>query len=793
MMSRITTCRCTFGNTVIHALMLGALIGACPPSYGHAQTLSPPTAEPPESISLNQPLFVHNQGQWPDESVHFGLSAQGIGIALYDSAIAFNMRAADSEASQLTLTFPGAHTVEPTGINLLPTRINYAVGGNGRQPRSGVPTYSGVVYSNLYNGIDLTICAGSDGLLKYEFQCEPGADPSQITFQYDGLQGSLCLDESDGSLLLDTAAGTLTDAPPVAWQTIDGLRTDIPLHYELLSNGSSYAFSLDADVDPAHPLTIDPVLEWMLYLGGFFEESASDVVADGTNAAFVVGTTSSQDFAGGINSFHGGDTDSYVAKILPSGSVEWMTYLGGNDREGASGIVLDPSGNIFVSGGTSSSDFEGRLNDLHNGADVSDAYLAKLQGNGTVEWMIYLGGSAGDGAAALAMDSSGALHLVGATYSDDFEGRINNRHSVDDTHDSFVAVVQPNGILKRMTYLGGSEHDLCTDIALDELGNAFISGWTFSKNFEGMINSPHGYQDGYIAKLDPTGTIEWVTYIGGWLIDYARAISLDDTGAIYTAGHTNSNDFDGRLNDLHGYDEGFAAKLTPSGLIDWMVYLGGDSNDTVYDMVLTDTGHMLVTGASHSEQIEGRTNTNHGQDDAFVIDVGSNGAVEWVYFMGGEAGDIGHAITLVEPKMAYVLGETRSMFFEGRLNSLDDGVLQDAFLTKVSLTPAITLTAITSCPEPGPIHIEWSNATPDGPVALIYARNEGSVIVPDGNPCACTQLDLGAQQIQLVYHGTSDAAGSGTLNANAPASACGGSLQLLDLTTCHVSNAVPVE
>lgn len=107
--------------------------------------------------------------------------------------------------------------------------------------------------------------------------------------------------------------------------------------------------------------------------------------------------------------------------------------------------------------------------------------------------------------------------------------------------------------------------------------------------------------------------------------------------------------------------------------------------------------------------------------------------------------------------------------------------------------PPIDLTVDTSCPDAGLVDVNWGYASPNGRIALLYARNTGSVTIPGGYQCAGTPLSLGSNRLQLVRVLTSDSGGNGTLNANAPASVCGGFLQILDLNTCLTSDAVRVD
>lgn len=107
--------------------------------------------------------------------------------------------------------------------------------------------------------------------------------------------------------------------------------------------------------------------------------------------------------------------------------------------------------------------------------------------------------------------------------------------------------------------------------------------------------------------------------------------------------------------------------------------------------------------------------------------------------------------------------------------------------------PSIRLSVAPTCPSGGPARVGWSGATPDGRIAVLFARDEGAVSIPPGNPCEGTRLGLGASQLQIAWLGRSDGNGGRILNANAPPAACGGFLQLLDLTACNTSNVAPIE
>ncbi len=106
--------------------------------------------------------------------------------------------------------------------------------------------------------------------------------------------------------------------------------------------------------------------------------------------------------------------------------------------------------------------------------------------------------------------------------------------------------------------------------------------------------------------------------------------------------------------------------------------------------------------------------------------------------------------------------------------------------------PDLQLTFEGKCPDAGKAGVQWEGGEPEGKVALVYARNQGSTTIPNG-PCPGIQLDLGSKRLQLAFVLDSDSNGAGTHVFSAPAGACGGFLQLVDLKQCTTSNVEPVD
>jgi len=718
----------------------------------------------------------------------------------------------------LTVTFPGSNEVQPQAANAQSAKFNYFIGDDESKWASNVPSFGEVVYPNLYDGVDLYIKGDAGGdtpsgnVLKYEFHVAPGADYSQIQIRYDGID-SLCVDPT-GELQIATSFGILADAAPVVWQEDGGTavpavralvdaspqingrdarstNSTITARFELIDD-HTYCIVLDGPVDAAREIIIDPDVAWMRYLGGNGTDEAYGVAVDADGRTVVSGMTRSTDFAGRINDPYSPptDLDAFAASVDSSGSLEWMTYLGGDLADWARRLVLGSSGETFITGHTFSRDFAGRRNEHHGPYQDIDGFLLRLSRTGHVEWMLYLGGTNLDTPYGITRGSDGDLRISGHTWSFNFEGRSNSFHG--GLRDAFVASVSDTGVLNWMMYLGGTGNDNGVGIACDASGNTFVTGTTTSTDFAGRTNSYHGSIDSFVAKLDSTGAIEWMSYFGGSRPDFSNGAQTDVDGNVIVSGSTESTDFEGMISPLHGGEDAMVLKVNRAGALQWVVPVGGAEEDTGRTIALDPNGHAILAGYTVSPDFEGATNFPRGGQDAFIARVSTTGDVLSATFIGGSGNDRGWDVALASSGSIYLAGTTGSSDFEGRLNSIDPSG-GDAFVAKVTVAELPALVVSTSCPTGGPIQIAWTNATPNARAALLFARNTGSFTIPNHRPCSGTLLGLGDNQLQIIFTGNSDRNGSRTLNANAGPNACGAYLQLLDLSTCSTSNVARIE
>ena len=661
-----------------------------------------------ELFSTSPALFVENQGQWADESVQFLHQGDGMNIAMTDAGPVFQLFRSEpvedtgdelsdpfddmddrvTEVTQFSAEFIGANVVSPSGMDRTDTYFNYFVGQQDAW-RSGVSAYETVAYENLYDGIDLLTWGQRDSL-KYEFHVAPGVDYGQIQVSYDGIDG-LWLDDT-GELHVQTALGELIDEAPYIYQQLDGQQIEVPGEFTLI-DANTYTFAITGPYDATAELIIDPDLAWSTYLGGSDWDGGNGIAVDAAGNALVVGVTYSADWvSGGFDtSLLGRFGNAFVAKLSPTGDHLWSTYLGGSMADFGAGIAVDAAGNAFVVGTTGSADWvSGGFDTIHDGTVDShyDAFVAKLSPTGSHLWSTYLGGSGTDYGRGIAMDAAGNALVTGTTQS---VGWVSNGFdaSYNGSNDIFVAKLSPTGGHLWSTYLGGSGSDSGSGIAVDTVGNALVVGYTYSPGWVsgGFDESHNGERDVFVARLSPTGSHLWSTYLGGSDVDDGRSIAVDAAGNTLLTGYTRSpvwvsGGFD---TTRDGNTDTFVAKISPAGSHLWSTYLGG--GDSGNGIAVDTVGDALVTGLTgSSDWVSGGFDTTlGGKDDAFVAKLSPTGEHLWSSYLGGSENDSGYGIAVDVAGNILLTGVTQSPDWVSGGFDTTPGAERDAFVARINI------------------------------------------------------------------------------------------------------------
>ena len=301
-------------------------------------------------------------------------------------------------------------------------------------------------------------------------------------------------------------------------------------------------------------------LVYSTYLGGSSIDNGTSAAVDSAGNAYITGVTFSNNFPT-VNPFQaakGAQQDAFIAKINPAGSAwVYVTYLGGNAGDEGYGIAADAAGNAYVTGQTNSTNFPLQSpfrssNSGSNGASV-DAFVTKLNPVGSaLVYSTYLGGSATDQGTAIAVDSSGSAYVAGFAGSTDFPVVNPMQIHLAGADDAFVTKFNLAGsALVYSTYLGGGSEDQAYGIAVDQAGNAYVTGRTNSSDFPltNAIQLTRVAFDMFVTELNAAGTARlFSTFVGGSGSEVQiqaglAGIAVDGRGNIHVASGTASTDF----------------------------------------------------------------------------------------------------------------------------------------------------------------------------------------------------------------------------------------------------------
>jgi hypothetical protein len=578
--------------------------------------------------------FEPNQGLHGGEVKYYSRGA-GYTVSLEESGAVLSLVNETTPASLKIALVGGNPNPAVEGVDRLASRTDYFLGNQPSAWKRNVPHFARVRYRNSYPGIDM-VYFGSGKRLEYDFVVSPGADPSRIRLRFGGAD-SVRLDQT-GSLVIGVGGREVRQPRPVVYQdTIVGgerRRVNVEGRY-ILARNREVRFSLGS-YDRRLPLVIDPVL---VYAG----------------------------------------------------------YFGGTGYDVPTGIAVDRSGNVWLTGTTRSTIVPPQAQAPYQTTPpgATDVFVAELSiqqsGQASLLYWGYLGGANSDYGGPIAVDDAGNVYLAGSTYSDDFPVTANALQSTNTgLQDVFVAKLNPQADGKASlvygTFFGGTDYDTATALTVDATGNIIVTGYTASKAIASIVPGTYlAYQQGgwdaFILKVNPAaaaGTAPLLaTFYGGTSTDVANGVAVDASGAIYISGYTMSDNLPLAGNSYRSTYSGagdlFVAKFDPtkSGL-DMLVYasyLGGSKLNVSTGMALDAAGGVWLTGYTFSDDFPVTPNAYQtafagGQSDAFLVRLNLSappaGFLTYSTYFGGSGADVGYGLALAGSGKVAIAGYTFS-------------------------------------------------------------------------------------------------------------------------------------
>lgn len=435
---------------------------------------------------------------------------------------------------------------------------------------------------------------------------------------------AMAVDDAGNIYLIGSTRSLEFPATPEAFDTSYGDKTD--------------AFVVRIDAGGAE-------LAYATYLGGSGGDRGYDIAVDASGSAFVTGFTYSGNFpvtAGAFDTEHNSPggiyQDVFVSRLDPNGgSLLYSTYLGGSQGEGGYALSLCQDGGLIVAGDTQSEDFPvtpEAYDTTHHGS--KDVFIARLDAAGSLlEFATFMGGSGVENFETIIRDAAGSIYVVGETSSDDLpttEGAFDR--SYHGNADAFVFKLSADGdSLEYGSYVGSSQWDRGTGVAVDESGCLYLTGYTsstgFPHTFESYDPSHNGRRDAFVVKIDiAQNQLLYGTFLGGEGDDRGLNITVDDFGYAVVAGRTASEEFPttpGAYDESHnGEIDIFVVRLSSAGdLLQYATFLGGGGDEYGDDLEYGGDDMIYLAGTTTSEDFPvtaGAFDPDHnGWEDIYAL------------------------------------------------------------------------------------------------------------------------------------------------------------------------------
>ncbi len=292
------------------------------------------------------------------------------------------------------------------------------------------------------------------------------------------------------------------------------------------------------------------------YIGGTNSDKAYSIATDNTDNVFITGYTLSGGYpstTGAYDELFNGDIDVFVSKFTSDlSTLSASTFMGGSESDITYSLVLDGSGNVYITGETYSSNYPttaGVYDPSHNGS--YDAFVSKFTPDlSTLSASTFIGGADSDYGYSINLDGSNNVYITGYTTSSSFP---TSATAYDNSHngscDAFVSKFTSNlNTLSASTFIGGSDYEKSYSIDFDTLMNVFITGYTVSSDFPvsatAFDNSFNGSDDVFVSKLNSDLSIlSASTFLGGSGEDLGTEIAVDTLGNVFVTGYTTSSNY----------------------------------------------------------------------------------------------------------------------------------------------------------------------------------------------------------------------------------------------------------
>jgi hypothetical protein len=405
-------------------------------------------------------------------------------------------------------------------------------------------------------------------------------------------------------------------------------------------------------------------------IGGVGLDDSYNVTTDAQDNVYVIG-----DFEGTVNfnpngtpvyltaaaGTNGLGVDGYLAKFSPTGMLLWVQQFATDaaDVAEAIGITVDAADSVLVTGWITGPTAFGSITlPGITGGSTSDntvAFVAKVDPEGDVLWADQLGSSDASTdtwCESVTTDASANVYVAGSFTGTPTIGGTTLTSA--GTADAFVARLNASGTIQWVENTAAvSNYSFGTGIAVDEAGNVYSTGqFTGTGKFGSYSLTSQGGSDIFVTEINSSGTTLWARDLGTPGTDVGIAIVVDKSGNIYVGGYANGN-------NSRVYGQVYVAQLTSTGSVVWSRQYGDPAGgNAAASLALDSSGNLYVGGLFQSTiAFDTFSFTSAGPANGFILKLNGAGTVQWSHALIGPGNNYYQAIVAVDPSLnVYAVG-----------------------------------------------------------------------------------------------------------------------------------------
>jgi hypothetical protein len=651
--------------------------------------------------------FIENRGQWDSRALYY---SRGVGVDVWVTSTGvvydFNRPTKSAPIDKKAINFndlPGREG-QVVSLQFLNTAPHAASAGVADQHKGvnfigtgfsrTAASYKEARVLGLYSGVGLRVYQ-DNGSPRFDLAIDPGTDPSQIKFKYNGADSAKLSD--DGTLLLGTRFGEQRVADLYAYQPLGALAS-VPVACSFQKNSDgTFGFKVGA-YDHSQPLTIDPVIFSTLMGAQGGTDVGFGVAVDGFGDSYITGYTNNLQFPtnNGAYNRNVGNQSVFVTKFtVDATAVVYSTVINTFGTAMGAYIQVDSTGRAVIAGTTGPA-YPTTPNAFQStyGGGNDDVFISRLSADGSkLDYSTYFGTGGDEGLSGMKLDTSGNIYFGGTTNSQNLPHSVDAFQAVNPAgggQTGYFASLKSTGAFNFGSFFGGSSASALNGFTIDQSNAVYVCGTTtgaFPTTLGAFDVSPH-LRDGFVAKFNAATknnsaahSLTYSTLLGGSGNDGCGDIAVDQQGDAYVIGSSGSVDFPTTPGAFQRDSNGgnFVAEVALDGAS--LVYSTYTASGTIQlSIAVDDLGFAYVTGsynASNGNPIALTGNadglpyagpletppTPITPGDIF-LQVFNNSGTSLIYgtLWGGLEDEVGEQVVVDPTRSAYIAGWTDSFF-----------------------------------------------------------------------------------------------------------------------------------